>query len=80
MFSNFYAKIIATDIIWLIPTFVLAIVCAVREGAISEPFFQYKTYVNKGAFAAASFFAFVCSLIYGVDGSFYLIKILKASK
>lgn len=47
-------QIIATDIIWAIPMFVLAIVCAIREGAISSPHFQQKDFINKGAFASAS--------------------------
>lgn len=58
----------------------MAIVCAVREGAISDPFFLYKSFVNKGAFAAASFFGFVCALLYGIDAAFYLMKVVKAGK
>ena len=44
----------ATDFLWLIPTFVLAIVAAVKEGAERDPGFQYSSVVNLGAFGSAA--------------------------
>lgn len=43
-----------TDFLWLLPTFILAIVCAVKEGAIRDPFYLYSKFFNQGAFASAS--------------------------
>jgi len=58
----------------------LAICCALRESSISDPFFLFKNFVNRGAFAAAAFFGFVCALLYGVEALFRLIRIVKARK
>ena len=46
--------VMATDFFWIIPTFVLAIVSAVKEGAQKDPNFGYSSVVNLGAFGSAA--------------------------
>ncbi|RNA11205.1 hypothetical protein BpHYR1_025046, partial [Brachionus plicatilis] len=71
---QFNLFIILTDFVWVLPTFILAIVSAVREGSIRDPFYLYSKFFNQGAFASASVFGFLCSILYAVDGAFHLIK------
>jgi hypothetical protein len=50
----FSFKVLSTDIVWLIPMFILSVLCAIREGGIKDPLYQYGMFINTGAFAAAS--------------------------
>lgn len=47
-------KVLITDVIWAIPTFILGIVSAVRESQYSSLGQNYQSLANKGAFASAS--------------------------
>ncbi len=47
--------------------FVLGIVAAYRESILTNPNFIDSSDINKGAFGAASAFAFLVSLFYGVS-------------
>jgi hypothetical protein len=42
------------DIIWFIPTFVLAIVCALREASLTNPNNINAQNINAGAFAVSA--------------------------
>ncbi len=53
-----YFKVFGTDIIFLIPMFIMGIVCAVREANLNDPNFINKYDVNVGAFGAASVFPY----------------------
>lgn len=57
---------IIIDAIWIIPTFALAIVAAVRESELDDVGGVYiEVFFRKGAFGSASFFGFVNTLLYG---------------
>ena len=56
--------VMATDFFWIIPTFVLAIVSAVKEGAQKDASFAYSSVVNIGAFGSAAVGIFYLKLIY----------------
>lgn len=63
-----------TDALWLIPTFVLAIVAAVRETDVKN---SYSNVANVGAFGSASFFGFLNTLIYAADCGYHLFNIMR---
>lgn len=66
-----------TNFLWLLPTFILAIVAAVRETQaknLNPPLDS----INIGAFGSAAFFGFLCTVIYAVDGVYHLRLILKS--
>jgi len=68
-------KLLITDVMWVISTLILAIVCAVKEGQIKEvPNLEYlnKGLLNVGAFGSAAFFGFLLTIIYAVS---YLLKV-----
>ena len=54
IFHLFALKILVTDIIWLIPTFIMAFIAASMEGRLADPLYIYGNYINTGAFAVAS--------------------------
>lgn len=66
---------LATNLIWLIPTFILAIVAAVRETDVKG--LSGNDCCNTGAFGAASFFGFLCFIIYAADSAYHLIYIVR---
>lgn len=51
--SIFNKKLLVTDALWIVPTLVLSIVCAVRESTV-QSWPGYFVGVNQGAFGAAS--------------------------
>ncbi|CAF1131438.1 unnamed protein product, partial [Brachionus calyciflorus] len=53
-FVSIVIYIIVTDAFWLVPTFILAIICSVREGSLRDPFYLYSKFFNSGAFASAA--------------------------
>lgn len=65
----------ATDVLWILPTFVLAIVAAVRETDVKT---NYSSVANVGAFGSASFFGFLNTIIYVVDGGYHLMNISRS--
>jgi len=67
-----------TDLLWLLPTFILAIVAAVRETQAKSLSSPQSDSVNIGAFGSAAFFGFLCTVIYAVDGVYHLRLILKS--
>lgn len=60
-----------TNIIWVMPTLVLAIVAGLKETEIAT--FTNNNCCNRGAFGAASFFGFVCCLAYAIDSVCHII-------
>jgi uncharacterized membrane protein len=66
-----------TNLIWLITTFVLAIVAAVRETDVKGLRTINNDCCNVGAFGSASFFGFLCFIIYCVDSAYHLIYIVR---
>lgn len=66
----FSLVVFALDVFWIIPTFVIAIVCAVREGSIKNENLALLNIVNKGAFASAAFFGFALSILYTIIAFF----------
>ncbi len=63
---------IGTDLIWMVPMFVLGVVAAYRESLIKNPNFIDHNEINEGAFGTASAFSFSVSLFYGVSLSKFL--------
>lgn len=61
----------------MISLLVLGIVCAVREANLKTDYAAYQYSTNGGAFAAASFFALLLSVILGVDAAYYLIRVIR---
>ena len=57
------------DVVWCLISFILGIVTAVRQSQAS------KLVILNGAFASASFFAFVCFILYLVHGILIFKKI-----
>jgi len=45
---------LALDVIWLIPMFILSIVCALKEGNYRAQVSTSQIFLNLGAFAAAA--------------------------
>lgn len=60
---------LAIDGIWSLVSFIFAIVTAVRESQVNS------LLKGKGAFGSASFFAFVCTILYLVHGILIFLKI-----
>lgn len=73
----FFFQILTLDVLWLIPMFILSIVCAIKEGNVKDQTFSRGTYVNKGGFAAAAFFGFSVSLLYGIDAGIHLVDTVR---
>jgi hypothetical protein len=66
---------LATNVLWLIPTFVLGIVAAVRETEVKN--LSNNNCCNTGAFGSAAFFGFLCFIIYAIDSAYHLIYIVR---
>ena len=43
-----------TDVLWVLSTLILAIVCAAKEGSIPANNLAYANIINRGSFASAS--------------------------
>ncbi|RNA35214.1 hypothetical protein BpHYR1_024927 [Brachionus plicatilis] len=68
--------VVITDLLWLIPTFVVSIVAAVRETQVKS-LESNQDMFNIGAFGSAAFFGFLCTIIYCVDAGLHIVPIIK---
>lgn len=64
----------------MIPMFILGIVCAIREATLTNPNFIDSEDINQGAFGAASAFAFISALVYGVKNNKRIFIHVKLNK
>ncbi|CAF0710167.1 unnamed protein product [Brachionus calyciflorus] len=68
---------LSTDLLWLIPSFIVSIVAAVRETEAKNLAEPTSKAVNIGAFGSAAFFGFLCTIIYCADAALHLVPIIK---
>jgi len=59
--------------------FILAIVCAVKEGSLKSAANVYliRGFVNVGAFGSAAFFGFALAIVYAILVGLAIIKIVR---
>ncbi len=60
--------------------YILAIICAMKEGNVKDYLFLNSTYLNRGAFGAAGGLAFLSALFLTVDAVLHLIKIMCSNR
>jgi len=66
--------VIGTDLLWMIPMFILGITSAIREVDLADPLFYKAGDLRVGTFASGAAFAFLSALLYGIDIVLYVYK------